>query len=349
MPKSRDLYVCSDGATGAPEVLEGTGIVRKTLAIVGFCYGSRYQQFLPFYAYSALRAYPEHTVLLYVDRPLASEVETSLTRLKQYGDVRVTAPYDFGLKGRTPASSAAFRSLRWLFFDPEFEQFDAVYSGDIDIFFAREQDGILAPHAAHAKMLGLPYSNYLRLTADEPARPLRQTLAAARDGRWRSALGYSRRLPVVRNRLSGLHFVMTAEYFPRVVDRFDSFVDQLSDGRSMLASMTDEEVLYQLMRSAGVGLPPVSPNSPEMDGRNFGSVAYRPHHGIHLGVFRDESTILRSRQVLQSYVYRDYFDQYRACNSSDVLFRNLRKDAGPYVRRLFSRMDRYLAEHDDNA
>lgn len=214
-----------------------------------------YQEYIPLYVYFLRTAYPEYDVLVYFDGTLYPEVAACLELLADIGGFEIKPllyAYD-----RT--NSHALMSLRWLLYDDLFEGYENVYIGDVDMFIVREDTPLHEAHVAHAQRIGLPYSNRVRKGAC---------------------------------RLTGLHFVRTADYYPKVLPVIDKY-------RRLIAQraidMNNEELLYRMMEES-VGLPQTS-------GR------FTTHHGVHMRVF-DSSHDLAYQRARTDYVFAEHFEPY---------------------------------------
>ena len=315
-----------------------------TIAFVGFSYGPRYQQFLPLYAETVLRCNPDAALLLYVDRKLDRSVAELLEKVRaDHGaDVRVRESYSFGMRPRefNALSSQGKRALRWLFYDDAFAEFDHIYLGDIDMLMLPEAENLEDAHRRHAESLGLPYSNYLRVQQVGGRGSARAVLGALKIGDFKGARDTLRYVdPHTVRRLSGLHFIVVDDYFPVVRAQMDRFRQSVFDRRSF--PLNDEQVLFNLMTASGFAQPPVSTTGPDLDPSHSQLVAFRPHHGIHLGIFRSKDPMASQAQVLSSYVYSDYFESYAAL-LNDKRFTDLLRASGPLVQDQIAGLDRFM-------
>lgn len=315
---------------------------KKDLLLVGYNYGEKYQGFIPLYVYSILKNYPEYDVVIYSDVALNDKVKKSLKRLEGMGNFLIKEEYDFGLrKGFVVRDDMNSKTaVRWLFYDKIFSNYKAIYIGDIDIFICREELGIFKTHMAHAKSLSLPYSNYIRCTTDTSKLNIKNTIYYLYSKQVKLLWKKIKREPILMDRLSGLHFIIVSEYFPKVIPHFDEFLNKISKNNND-PIYNDEQLLYNLINKSKIGLPPVSASSPEMDNLRYESVNFRPHHGIHLGIFRHDSTIVKNRQVLESYTYREYYKQINGLYKNDKLFTYLIENSSPFVNNVFKRFFDY--------
>ncbi len=91
-----------------------------------------------------------------------------------------------------------------------------------------------------------------------------------------TGLPYSNAKRTGIQRLTGLHFIKVNEYY----EKMSSVILRYRHSSHLLvAENNDEEFLYKLV-SEGIGIPP---KLIEQGRKGF----YRPHHGIHLGLYRE--------------------------------------------------------------
>lgn len=85
----------------------------------------------------------------------------------------------------------------------------------------------------------------------------------------RNGLPYSNSVRPSSKRLSGLHFVKKIEYYEKMSPVIQEYKLLLKDGK--LKNTKNEEILYRMIKKAGFSLP---------------KGWFRPHHGLHLGLWR---------------------------------------------------------------
>lgn len=315
----------------------------KNFCIVGISAGDTYQSFIPLYIFSILNNYPEYSVLIFSNTQLSNKTKQMLNLLKGMGQFEVVDNYTFGLDNNLNILNYRFgkQVIRYLFFDHRFNQFETLYFGDIDIFICKEDGGIYEQHSKHCNVLNLPYSNYIRAIARVEKINLKREIKNIFTGKpWGISKSTHNRI-VVENRLTGLHFVKTKEYFEKVEPLFPYFINLISDDKKRIHPKRDEEILYDLIKQSGLGLPPISPNSSELDNANYHSIAFNPLHGIHLGIFRDKSTIIRARQILQSYIFESYYRQYKDIKKNNPILQELIDLSDNFVKQQFLSMENY--------
>lgn len=179
-----------------------------------------YNDFIPTYVYSVLRAYPHYHVKVFTPDVLSAEVRLAL------GKVERIFPGGFEVSERFSVSPAYDRSsrCRWLLPAHCFDGFEHAYVGDVDFIIVRENPGILEGHLAHCKVLGLPYSNIVRL-------------------------------PPKEGQLSGLHFFCVRDYFDKMASVIEKWTVQ-----GLGVNLHNEKMLFEMVREC---LPVPSCDIPE--------------------------------------------------------------------------------------
>lgn len=319
------------------------------MCMVGYNFGEKYQGFIPFYIYSTLKAYPEYDVLVFSGTKINQQVKRSLILLEGMGNFEVIENYDFGVNFEDILDYGYYKqALRWLFYDERFEKYESLYIGDIDILILKEEDDIYTQHMKHCKVLDLPYSNYRRAIAKKESFSIKEIVYYTLTLNKKMITRKLNKNVILENRLSGLHFIKTSEYYRKVKPFFNSYLNILTGKEIRNDLFNDEAILFDLIEKSGVGLPPVSPNSPDLDNKNAENIAFRPHHGIHLGIFKNKKTQMNQRQVLQSYVYKNYYSQYSELKNNDSIFIELLNYTSPFTKRIFDNMENYYFESEDS-
>ena len=246
-----------------------------------------YQEYIPLYLYFLFRAYPHYDAIVYFDGNLRPEVAECIALVRGLGSFDIR-PLDYGFDR---ASAQNLMSLRWVIYDADYERYENVYTGDIDLFIVAETPGLRERHIEHCEVIELPYSNRVRG-------------------------GFKK--------LSGLHFVRTASYYPRVRPIMERYRDLIATGTYRVHN---EEMLYAMMEES-VGLPRVRAGFPV-------------HHGIHLRAFRDTPVSVAEQRNRTDYLFAKVFETYdrgflaaaRDPRCREILERLSRIDYGAIPRR----------------
>ena len=214
-----------------------------------------YQEYIPLYLYFIFRAYPEYEVIIYFTGRLYPEVSECLDLVRGLGRFTVKPlPYVYN-----PSNPRMLKALRWVLCDDAFSDFNNVYIGDVDMFIVPEEVPLHEIHERHCTEIGLPYSNRVR--------------------------GGQRRL-------TGLHFVQTAAYFPRMLPTIHKYRKLIADDAIPIGN---EEILYRMMEES-VGLPQIRGD-------------FVTHHGMHARAFTTYED-LTAQRARSDFVFTKHFEPY---------------------------------------
>jgi hypothetical protein len=215
---------------------------------------SWYEGFAPLFIYFAQRACPDADILVFTMGEVDPLIPETLNALNCDPNRYRLIP-NFGMTfGDSPLAS---KTSRWVIpLEHAAQGYETLYVGDIDILMTREPHyDLFEQHMAHSKQLGIPISNMVRLNSE---------------------------------RLTGLHFTYLPEYLARAETPLRVLRDLListRDNPEVLASHFpnpggDEKALYSVVCKA------------EPDWVSTLKTAhFRPHHGVHLGLFRNEGRL----------------------------------------------------------
>lgn len=221
----------------------------NTLCFSSFVFGS-YQKYIPYYIYSIWKTYPDSYIKIFIEKNLEFNILKTLVYLKEKGitnfeviiwKVSLGDYHTYRIRG------GGKKLIRWILNQEYFENFEYVYIGDIDILFLPEKTSLFDFHIKQMKALNLPFSNKVRLDIEG-----RHT-----------------------ERLTGLHFVKTKEYFQKInpiiyrIKEDKAYRDKYLEGLER-----DENFLYKINKEAF-----------DFDAKSV-STAERPWHGLHLGITR---------------------------------------------------------------
>lgn len=318
--------------------------MKKPLCVTTFVFGD-YQEYIPLFVYSVLRAYPDYYPLIFMQGALDDRVRQRLDLLHGLGRFRVQDNFQTALKWTGQRAKA----VRWLLYDREFAEYDAVYSGDIDMLIMPEKPTLHEQHNSHCEVLGLPYSNIIRpprvtRIKKDPVSIAKRLVHFGISDTFRALA----RSETSLDKMSGLHYMRTDAYFHAVLPKMLEFMGLLGGGkgRSLLPmekylnGFSNEALLLDLIRESGLGLPPkVDYGSHLLDYRNYRKPGFRPHHGIHLGIFRAENFNVADQAIMQLECYREYYAHYTQEIKPDPLFQALMKASPVGIQALFARME----------
>lgn len=304
----------------------------KKLLFAGFNFGKKYETYLPIYAYSILKAYPEYEVALFTDVKLSENTHEMIDLVSAHGRIHLFEDYDFGIEGGL-SSVEHFRAktaCRWVLFEEMFLDYKAVYIGDIDMFICREFLGIFEQHEKHCTETGLPYSNDVRWQAKQLSASLESE---------HSEIVEITSFP----RMTGLHYVHPVEYFGKVLPLFPGRRKLLTSNSGLVQD--DENFLFNLIRDSGLEIVPAG-HGGEVYACTKSSYSFRPHHGLHLGLFRSKNGVLAGWNHLSSGACRNYFAWYASLLSECDTLKKLISLSDPFVSEQFERMELFYSQLD---
>lgn len=122
-------------------------------------------------------------------------------------------------------------------------------------------------------------------------------------------LPYSNSVRKGSTRLSGLHFIKKEDYYSKVLLSINKYTKKLKEGK--LFNVKNEVTLYNIIKDSGLG---------------FSNGWFRPHHGLHIGLWRKGPRKIEQRywDVIDKDAYRDYYNYYlKLKNYKDPLFKEI--------------------------
>lgn len=207
-----------------------------------------YSRYIPYYIFGILSIYPQHYVKIFLNKELSDSEKQAL---KYINSTNYEIIENYSLKVNLPQNYIRYgneKLIRWLLPYDEFKDFKYAYFGDIDILIKQENPTLLSEHINHMNALELPYSNVIRKKF---------------------------------KRLTGLHFIDVKNYYSKVSFHIQDIIDN-PPIKHIENMIEDEDFLYYLInRSIGF-----SHHKEYMFEKE--KYAYRPHHGVHLGLLRTD-------------------------------------------------------------
>ena len=311
--------------------------VKKLLVVVNVF--GKYQDYIPLYVLSWLRAYPDVNLRVYLNDALNPDIQAQLDMLGVSDSVTMVEYVGtlVGLTQKAIQHKEISKCIRWLIYEPIFDEYEAIYIGDVDIIIAKEEESLYNQHMRHCDFLNLPYSNIVRTRRiPNQALPLEVARNIVRCG-FREAL---RSVPVGSQtlyRLSGLHFIKTEPYYQSIKPVLREFVQHLNlmaEGKrgkyNICTFRTNEAMLFDMVKTAELRTPENTENGSD-DVENPETEAFRPHHGIHLAPFRKAST---EKNIfvgsLKSELYKKYYGDFRDLTNSNS-YKDLEKHLSPFI------------------
>ena len=315
----------------------------NSLCLTTYVFGKTYHYYIPILLYSLLRAYPEYRPIIFVKEFLSKElkdiiasIENELGSVSIYEGIYNTYSFDNIQKGK---------SIRWILDHEELMEYDYCYFVDIDMFYINEQPSLLSQHINHMKVLDLPYSNIVRSNRIKQFS-LGNVKQATRYFGVLEGFKIVSAKTHTANMLSGLHFVKTEEYYKelnKVADKYKSLIFSNKSIRKHPAGFSNECLLYDMVRDSGMNLPPLlNTSGPHwLDYHRFEKIGFRPHHGIHLGIFRSNGIEPAYKYTLKQEFYQYYYDIYSDLRDNDPLLQYIIKNAPMDIRKHFERLDKF--------
>lgn len=226
----------------------------ETICFSSFVFGA-YQKYIPYYIYAIHRTYPNAYVKVIYEGVVDRNVRAALTDLKEnnaHFEVLELPVDSFREYAHYPIRGGGKKLVRWLLNPELFTPYTYAYFGDVDILIFPEQEALMEFHKRQMAELKLPFSNKVRL--DEGGAPVQ--------------------------RLTGLHFVKTKEYFDGIGGVISKIKGDEVFREQYLADVgRDENFLYKINKETF-----------DFDDRVL-SKAKRPWHGLHLGITRGNKNV----------------------------------------------------------
>lgn len=297
----------------------------KNLCMVAYVYGEKYQYYIPLYILSLHYSYPDYDIRIYIDNTICENVKKQLDILKKIkNNFYIIENFAMTTKFSKKAQKITQiqRCQRWLFFDEAFLNYKSIYIGDIDLFICKEDQPLFEQHIKHCEFIKKPYSNISRISKDVK-KSFYNFLKFTYKFSFPQTLKFFISKKYNLKKLSGLHFIITELYYTKCKNIFDEIYNELNllaEGKSLkynLCNFNNEGVLYDISQMAGFGELEASYNEYNIENDPF-KHAYRPHHGIHLGIFRDDSIIKNEMKVITSKLYIGYYQFFKEITQSEI-------------------------------
>ncbi|MBR5399884.1 MAG: hypothetical protein IK103_08860 [Bacteroidales bacterium] len=311
------------------------------VCLTTYVYGEKYQDYIPFLVYTCNRSYPEYDIILFLYDKIRPEIKQQLDLI---GSKKLTL-LEEAYNDCPSMSPLKAKSLRWVMYDERFNKYDYIYVVDIDMLYIREPMPLHLQHLQHMSTTGLCYDNIVRHFRRKVnlRSTVRRIKYAGLRGLWQ--FWFSSKDDF---RVSGLHFFAVKQYFS-VIDSSvrEKYKKMIYNGSfvKLTLSSNNEAFLYSMLRMEGLkpDLLPVQTKSVIMlDFNNPTRPQFRPHHGIHLGIFRDVISSTEKRSgILNSEPYKYYIFKYRSEYSKDPLFQDLLRLSSSEIRGYISNLNTY--------
>lgn len=314
------------------------------VCLTTFIYGDKYQDYIPFLVYSCNATNPDYDLLLFLHGNLRDDIRSQIESIGKKNLIIIENKFA-DCPNMNPLKA---KSLRWVLFDDRFLSYDYLYIVDIDMIYIKEPMPLHEQHVIHMKTTGLPYDNIARHFKRTPFKlqSIVQRIKLA------GMVSFGRYLFGTRNdyRATGLHFVAVKDYFAvintQVREKYKKMIYNGSFVKLSLSS-NNEAFLYKLLEKEGLHpehLAVQTESYKMLDFNNPSRNEFRPHHGIHLGIFRqDLQAEGRRKTILDSDVYSYYIGIFRKDYANDPLFCSLLEKSSDSIKRQFDNMYRYYS------
>jgi hypothetical protein len=300
--------------------------MKDNICVTTFVFGEKYQGYLPILLYSLKKAYPAYVPIIFIHGKLRNEIRIVLQDLEQLGKFIIKEDY-YNKIGKLGIVQG--KALRWVLRDQLFLEYDYLYFVDIDILYFKETPSLHEQHIQHMDMLNTPYSNVRRskITYNATKKVIKSRI---KEFGITNAVINLLKGTVKENRLTGLHFVKTKEYFSQVKEIQEKYEKLLFSNKYLnyFQGNTCEAILFQICYESGLKVEDIGYYSDKysLDFTNYKEKNFRPHHGIHLGLFRNKKyTDNVNETVTKSATYKYYISQLDEYLEDDFFLQILKK------------------------
>lgn len=239
--------------------------IKKELVFCVYVFGE-YNKYIPYYIYGITKSYPEHHIKILVHNSLTNEQKKAITLIDN-SNVEIKENCLNEIKfNKKYIKGGNEKILKWLIPHEELYGYKYAYIGDVDMFIVKEFPSLLESHIEHMNKIGLPFSNAIRKN---------------------------------QKRLTGLHFIDVEKYYQILNPIINEYLNDNNKLNNDLKKCPNgnEEFLYNMIKnSIGFG----AYKNEIIEG---GSLYYRPHHGLHIGLLRIKNK--EKIEILPDYINDD--------------------------------------------
>ena len=292
--------------------------MNKKLCITTYVFGDKYKNYIPLFIYSIKKNYPEYGVVVFCKGNLSNSIKKQLEKIQVLGDFKIVENKFDDVNHDVPRGA----SLRWLLWDEKFIEYDSIYIADIDIFYCKEDIGIYEQHKQHSKLINKPFSNIVRRIEYKNIGIIKRFL---RDIKWCGVnfAWNNYKQKKLEWKLTGLHFHDCLHYKENILPLHNQLIKKIENRNEYIyghsGGFNDESFLYDIIKSCNLSKDiPVVTNNKTMLQNSYKQKEFRPHHGIHLGVFRSESQINSNTDILSLNIYKKYASLFKENYNDEV-------------------------------
>jgi len=147
----------------------------------------------------------------------------------------------------------------------------------------------------------------------------------------KTRLPYSNAVRPNSKRLTGLHFIQKKKYYEATIDAINKYSKLLKERK--LLGYRGEEILYKIIEESELEFP---------------TEWFRPHHGLHIGIWKSKGGKVLNLIETKSMVlgnYEEYFSFYQTLKKKDSLFKQMH-EASPLEE--LDHMEEWFSERKGN-
>jgi hypothetical protein len=298
--------------------------------ILLYVFGEEYQDYIPLFLYSLNKTYPDYYAKIICDKKVNIKI---LNLVNKIGNDKYIIVQEFEFDALTTQAKKnpnISKAIRWLYYDKELLEFDYIYIGDVDIFLTKEDKELHTQHIEHSNFISLPFSNFLRVKEVKKCSIISLIKNIKKYGFMSTAKFYLF-FPEKVYRLSGLHFIKVKEYYDKVIPVIPKIIEELNkvvENKSSMFSLitlNNENILYMLLNEAGIEMDILknNKNRPVFDPNINLNFNFRPHHGLHIGIWRSMKLAQKYPDVILSDIYIRYFLYFKELYDRDPLLKSI--------------------------
>ena len=285
------------------------------VCLTTFVYGEKYQNYLPMLLYSSCKANPNYDVILFLYDNLKSEIKNLIDQLELTNKLII---FENCFKDCPRINSLKSQCLRWVLWNDIFKEYDYLYTIDVDMFYIKEPTPLHIQHIQHMQTTGLPFDNMRRICY--PQKNCISILRRIKYAGLRSIIKFIKENNP-EYKLTGLHFVDVENYYRIFTHEKREIVKKEIYNNGYLEyimTVSDEVLLATIMKKIGFDINNLAIQSNSISSLSFENPTrpeFRPHHGIHMGIFRNNiDTINKNKgdkDILDSETYAYYINIFK--------------------------------------
>lgn len=312
--------------------------------MVNFVFGKEYQEYIPIYFFSLYKHYPDYDAVVYVDRKLREEIWKLIKLIPKHEEKYKIINVD---KLLNKLSLHQMEAYRWFLYDTIFRKYRYIYIGDIDIYICKEVIPLCEQHIRHMNSQKLVYSNIVRSYGALP-----QTIC-----KYEKILKKMKLYGLIveiyhkffyHKRMSGLHFVESDTYFKAIKKQRERFFKVYYDtdiiskiyNLKMKFYSNNEAMLYHIIKKSHLNLPIQSDDTVNiLMCKNMKSNNFRPHHGLHLGIWRGRKKADSSYdKYFQTQLFQNYYAQFKDELANDTILKEILENSPIKIKKIINAM-----------